>query len=359
MKRYLGIFVIGIMILSTCFCAYAETEDLTKEQKAALSYAMDEKIIGGYTDGTVRPHGKVTRAEFVTMIVRYMGYETNGYSTFDDAGKDYWASKYIAAGVKEGLLNGVGNNKFEPAADVKVEHAAKILTTLKGMASEVDIDKSGGWPDAYMTLAEYAEIFNNTNHYTAGESLTRIDVAVLVYNISNIEKSWFDYDKNNKLCIYFTKTDGTNFGYYCGLTLKEKGQISDEPFIKEYNQETDKILEIVNAERAKKGYAALEIDEKLQKAAEKRAQEISKSFSHERPDGSMPDTVKDEFGIKCTMFGENIAMGQTSPEQVMEAWLDSPAHRENILTKNYEKIGIGIYKDTNGTYYWVQLFITE
>jgi len=359
MKRFLGILLILTILASGVICANAETSKLTAEQKIALEFAMDEGIIGGYPDGTIVPYGGVTRAEFITMIVRYMGYETDEYATFDDVPKTFWASKEIATGVKYGLINGMGDNIFAPQSNVKVEHAAKILTALKEFTKDVDIEKSGGWPEAYMLLAEYAELFTDTDHYELGENLTRIDVAVLLYNISKIEKCWFEYDANKNLCIYFERTDGTSFGYYCGLTLKEKGQISDEPLIETFDDETDTVLEIVNEERAAKGYAALTIDAALQKAANQRAKELAQNFAHERPDGTSATTVVSEFGVKCSMFGENIAMGQTSSRQVMDEWLDSPAHRENILEKQYNKIGIGVYEDADGIKYWVQLFIVQ
>ena len=231
MKRFLGILLTLAILATGVICANAETENLSAEQKVALEFAMDEGIIGGYPDGTIVPYGGVTRAEFITMIVRYMGYETDEYATFDDVPKTFWASKEIATGVKYGLINGMGDNLFAPQSNVKVEHAAKILTALKNFTKDVDIEKSGGWPEAYMLLAEYAEIFTGTDHYETGENLTRIDVAVLLYNVSQLEKCWFEYDKDKNLCIYFERTDGTNFGYYCGLTLKEKGQISDEPLM--------------------------------------------------------------------------------------------------------------------------------
>ncbi|MBR2847432.1 MAG: S-layer homology domain-containing protein [Clostridia bacterium] len=360
MKRFLGILLTFAMLVSCAICVSAdELANLSDEQKIALEFAMDEGIIGGYPDGTIVPYGGVTRAEFITMIVRYMGYETSEYATFDDVPKTFWASKEIATGVKYGLINGMGDNLFAPQSNVKVEHAAKILTALKDFTKDVDIEKSGGWPEAYMLLAEYAEMFVGTDHYELGENLTRIDVAVLLYNVSQLEKCWFEYTADNQLCIYFERTDKTNFGYYCGLTLKEKGQISDEPLIEKFDAETDTVLEIVNEERAKKGYAALAIDATLQKAANQRAKELAENFSHERPDGTSATTVVSEFGVQCKMFGENIAMGQTSARQVMDEWLDSPAHRENILQQEYDKIGIGVYEDADGIKYWVQLFIVQ
>jgi uncharacterized protein YkwD len=60
------------------------------------------------------------------------------------------------------------------------------------------------------------------------------------------------------------------------------------------------------------------------------------------------------FGIRFTYAGENIAMGQRTPQEVMNAWMNSTGHRQNILSPNYTKIGVAFY---NGE--WVQEFIAN
>ena len=125
----------------------------------------------------------------------------------------------------------------------------------------------------------------------------------------------------------------------------------------EVNKLAYEVFELVNQERAKAGLKALEMDTNLQKAADLRAQEISKKFSHTRPDGSSFSTVLGEFGIKYKKSGENIAYGYNTAEKVMNAWMNSQGHRANILNSDFEKIGIGVYTDSNGTVYWQQTFI--
>ncbi|NLM13008.1 MAG: hypothetical protein GX209_04600, partial [Epulopiscium sp.] len=55
--------------------------------------------------------------------------------------------------------------------------------------------------------------------------------------------------------------------------------------------------------------------------------------------------------------GENIAKGQQTPAQVMNAWMNSPGHRSNILGTSYTQIGVGLATSKNGTKYWTQMFI--
>ena len=117
------------------------------------------------------------------------------------------------------------------------------------------------------------------------------------------------------------------------------------------------ILDLVNKERAANGLAPVTASNKsLSSAAQKRATEQAINFSHTRPDGRSWTTVLSEFGVSYRSAGENVAYGQSSPAEVMNAWMNSSGHRANILNAAYSEIGIGVYKK-NGTYYWSQLFI--
>lgn len=116
-----------------------------------------------------------------------------------------------------------------------------------------------------------------------------------------------------------------------------------------------RIVELVNEERAKAGLSSVTLDVAACRAAQIRAVEIVKSFSHTRPDGRSFATALQEQGINYRMSGENIAWGQRSPEQVMEAWMNSAGHRANILKESFTHIGVGYYQE-NGVNYWTQLF---
>mgnify|MGYP001041825402 CR=1 FL=1 len=123
------------------------------------------------------------------------------------------------------------------------------------------------------------------------------------------------------------------------------------------NSYAEKVLKLVNKERAKAGRKALKLDGLLNRAAMVRAKEIREVFSHDRPDGSSCFSIMKEIGISYRAVGENIAAGQLTPEDVVNSWMNSEGHRANILSKDFEKLGVG-YVKTGGTYkhYWVQLF---
>lgn len=116
------------------------------------------------------------------------------------------------------------------------------------------------------------------------------------------------------------------------------------------------VLYYVNIEREKVGLKGLKLSPQLMKAAEVRAEEILQYFSHTRPDGSDCFTA---VKIRYNHIGENIAAGQSTPQDVVEAWMDSPGHRENILDPNFGRMGLGyVYaEDSRYGHYWAQLFM--
>ena len=116
------------------------------------------------------------------------------------------------------------------------------------------------------------------------------------------------------------------------------------------------VVNLVNAERAKEGLAPLTVDTKVQAAAQVRAKECEKSFSHTRPNGTSFATALKEQNVSYRSAGENIAWGQRSPQEVVNAWMNSSGHRANIMNANFTTIGVGYYQNANGTNYWCQLF---
>lgn len=119
---------------------------------------------------------------------------------------------------------------------------------------------------------------------------------------------------------------------------------------------TQQVVDLVNAERAKEGLSPLTIDPNVEKAASVRAKEIQSNFDHTRPNGSSFSTALKEQGVNYRGAGENIAWGQKTPQEVVNAWMNSAGHRANIMNKSYTHIGVGNTQNGSGTQYWVQLF---
>lgn len=113
---------------------------------------------------------------------------------------------------------------------------------------------------------------------------------------------------------------------------------------------------LVNAQRAQAGLPALHLDGALCLGARAKSQDMQQShyFSHTSPNYGSPYDMMRQFGISYSYAGENIAMGYQTPETVVEAWMASPSHRENILSENYSALGVGYVSDGG---YWTQWFI--
>lgn len=125
------------------------------------------------------------------------------------------------------------------------------------------------------------------------------------------------------------------------------------------NEFQTKVVDLVNAERAKHGLKPVVAKEDLTKVAQVKAQDMyqSRYFSHTSPNYGSPFDMMRKFGISYSAAGENIAMGQKTPEQVMQDWMNSSGHRANILNANYNEIGVGVYQSYSGYgYIWVQEF---
>ncbi|OUQ85703.1 hypothetical protein B5G50_25695 [Brevibacillus brevis] len=114
------------------------------------------------------------------------------------------------------------------------------------------------------------------------------------------------------------------------------------------------VADLVNQERAKAGLKPVQMDATLSKVALAKAQDMSANnyFDHNSPTYGSPFDMMKQYGIQYSTAGENIAMGQQSPQEVMQQWMNSEGHRQNIMNPDFTKIGVGF---TNG--YWVQEFI--
>lgn len=121
--------------------------------------------------------------------------------------------------------------------------------------------------------------------------------------------------------------------------------------------QAQQVLEYTNAARAQQGLPALKLDTRVTSTAQTKALDMATNryFSHTSPTlGSPFDQMKKE-GISYRRAAENIAMGQRSAKEVVDAWMASPGHRANILDRNLTHIGIGYSSKGN---YWVQQFVS-
>ena len=117
----------------------------------------------------------------------------------------------------------------------------------------------------------------------------------------------------------------------------------------------ERVAYLVNQQRKQNGLEEIQLLPTLNRMANVRSQEISVVFDHVRPDGTGLREIVEEYNFNWRKIGENIAAGQATPESAMDSWMNSQAHRANILNPDYQYIGVSCYY-ANGMYYWVQIF---
>ena len=121
----------------------------------------------------------------------------------------------------------------------------------------------------------------------------------------------------------------------------------------------NEVVRLVNIERTNRGLAALTSHWELSRVARYKSQDmIDKNyFAHNSPTYGSPFNMMENFGLKFSAAGENIAYGQKTPQEVVTAWMNSAGHRANILSSAFTHIGVGAAKKSNGTLYWTQMFM--
>jgi uncharacterized YkwD family protein/spore coat assembly protein SafA len=121
------------------------------------------------------------------------------------------------------------------------------------------------------------------------------------------------------------------------------------------------VVQLTNQERAKHGLKPLTQDWELSRVARYKSMDMRDKnyFSHDSPTYGSPFTMMKNFGISYRAAAENIAAGQTTAQEVVNAWMNSPGHRANILNGTYTYIGVGYAKGGTQRYYWTQMFISK
>lgn len=161
--------------------------------------------------------------------------------------------------------------------------------------------------------------------------------------------------KNGKTFVPF-RTLGEVFGLNIEWDNVTKTAIMKENtnnFDKEIRKIEEEVIKLVNEERAKANLQPLQLDEELMKCAKLKSEDMVKNnyFEHTSPTyGTVGDMMK-QYNIKYSIVGENIADGYLDAKSVVDGWMNSKAHKDNILSPKFKYIGVGL-KDGM----WSQIF---
>ena len=171
---------------------------------------------------------------------------------------------------------------------------------------------------------------------------------------SNIYFGEFLASPDAKIRAFAVKEDYRNSTY-------SELDLSEIKLVTEYDEVMLYILDAVNQEREDRGIAPLTLNPVLTAAAEKRADEIAVLYdrNHMRPNGEKWRTVLDEFNYDARTGAENIGRNEyeleISVKRNMQNWMNSTAHRVNILSEKVTELGVG-WEKKGDYYYYVQIF---
>lgn len=331
MKKILGFFLVCIFGTMSAFAVsgtegqvFSDVGADTLHAKAILDL-QSRGIIRGYEDGTFKPLKKINRAEFTKIIIEanFPG-KALGKMCFNDV-KDEWFAPYVCFAKNKNIVKGNPNGNFLPGNEINTAEAYKIV--LETMLNNPIYDTKGEWYQRYMEYAsaynlEFSEELNPTAPVTRGE------MAEMIYLVL----------QNNE--------------------------------IGEYEQA---ILDLVNIEREKMELDPLSYNKILEKTAYLHAKDMYQRnfFSHTNPDGvDAEERMKPYYENRrwtSRWTGENIwewekptsyKVADLAAEAMNgdSGWMQSPAHRENILNPDFLELGVGYYRAKTGKVFFVQNF---
>lgn len=115
---------------------------------------------------------------------------------------------------------------------------------------------------------------------------------------------------------------------------------------------------LINQERNKNGLPSLKIDNEVQRVARIKAQDLvdNNYFAHESPTYGTPFNMLKNFGVSYKSAGENLA-GNSTNSGAVNAWMNSPGHRSNILNSSYNYTGLAVVSSPKYGKIYVQMFI--
>ena len=380
----------------TVLNTFTDKDRVSSWAKIALQWATSNNIING-DGGQVKPQNSTTRAAFATISMNYdTKYKGGGTTTPTPDPKpnpepdptptpDPTPSDETAA--KENQVNDLLVASWgaeAPNRDTgKLAEAARLIASgstkdVEEALKNVGFDKPVGtiYRDKYVYdryevksfLVTSSSVTQAANNLKKNDSLMKTDaytdygVGVYQMNAIQFRVSVVTYDAD---C--YTNAD-TNQMQRDWLTEQANLPVS-------LSGAEQQVLELTNQERAKNGLAPLKVAAETQEVASIRVNElpIRIDSNHARPDGSPFHTALhdvnsalayrlDDTPLVCGQPHENVAGGPTTPAEVVNAWMNSTTHRQNILNPNATHIGISIapryVNNVQKGYYWEQFFLS-
>ena len=309
----------------------------------------------GTSATTFSPDAPLSRAMMVTILWRRAGEPpTSGNAPFADVAANTWYSQAVAWGYERGLFYGIQSNYFRPHTNITRELIVDMLfryaadsgynmAAQPGTAWEAftDSNQISPWAVNSLIWANHHRILDGRTPTTIVPQghATRAEVTVFIFRFAG---AMFDL--------------GQNEVPYVPTTQVPSGVL---PFEWE-------VLVLTNRERANYGIAPLEWHGAAAAVARNHNLDMEgrSFFEHICPSGVNFDQRLLNAGISFLIAGENIGMGQLTPEDVVQRWMSSPGHRANILNPAFTHLGVGFHAGSTRVYpnippyFWTQKFLT-
>ena len=218
LKKVLALVLTLALALSVAAGA-AFTDQKQIKNTEAVDACVALNIIGGYPDGSYKPEGNITRAEFTKMLCVLLngGKEptlgTAVKPTFSDVSTSAnaaWAEKYIESCVAQGIVSGVGGGKFAPNSNVTGSQAAKMLLVALGYKSDIETFTGAAWEVNVNVVATKQGLYKGLEGVDTSKPLTRDAAAQMVWNALQAKEVKYDYtlvSENGQLVSKTTLVD--------------------------------------------------------------------------------------------------------------------------------------------------------
>lgn len=243
-KKTILILLLFVMICTVMpIAAYAEGKDYEGHwAENTIKGWIDKGYINGYPDGSFRPEGQVTRAEFVKLANKLYGYTELSEISFEDVKQDDWYYADVQKSLAAGYIKGISENVFAPDDCLTREQAAVMAAKITGLEINTenvkgfaDSSKISDWAKEYVSAAADAQLligyseddtFRPQNHITRAEAVVLLDrmSKITKYDLTITESGTIIENKTYKnVCI--SKTVGSG-----NVTLKNV-KITGELFV--------------------------------------------------------------------------------------------------------------------------------
>jgi len=203
MKKVSSVILIMVLVMASTISGFAFTDITETTTGAKEIQAMGEKsYLAGYPDGSFRPEGKITRAEFVTMIDKAKGFEPGVAGVyFTDVPETEWYYSFVKAGLQAGFFVGYPDNTFRPMNNISREEVCVMIAQvedLRYVVTEAELAKieikdeisSYAIPFVKQCIAAGLMDLEDGNTFRAKELATRKDVAVACYRVLEKAGAW-------------------------------------------------------------------------------------------------------------------------------------------------------------------------